>query len=170
MKDYSKSLIYTIKTNDGLYVGSTCDLHRRKREHKSCIYNEKKRYYNVKLYKNIRENDGEYSIEIYKLFPCKNKQELEKEEERIRIELNANLNMVRAYRTEDEKKQQDIECKKAWVIKNKDYDKTYYQENKEYYNEKIKCECGCELARGNVRRHRKTKKHLNKMKELDNIN
>lgn len=218
MKDYSKGLIYTIKTNDGLYVGSTCDFQDRKRQHKQGIYNENAKRYNLKLYKNIRENNGEYRIEIYKLFPCNDKRELEQEEDRVMIELNANLNMMRAYTTEERRKENVKKLNKEYRKENRDdllkyqreyykntqqerleYAKKYREENqneinekyKEYHkenkneinekkrerynknkdkiNEKIKCECGCKINNRYISSHRKSKKHLDLMKQLDNI-
>ena len=155
-KDYSKGVIYTIKTDDGLYVGSTYDFKHRKICHKCNIYNENCVEYNFKVYQNIRANDGEYRIELYKPFPCENDIELRQEEERIRIELDANLNMKRAYRTEEGKKE---------------YDRKHYENNRvrilERQREIITCECGLEIQRGSIPRHRKTEKHLNRMEELN---
>ena len=55
MPDYSKSIIYTIRSRDSVYVGSTIDFRSRKYKHKSCIYNENRKHYNTNLYKTIRE-------------------------------------------------------------------------------------------------------------------
>ena len=190
MADYSKGIIYTIRTDDGLYVGSTCDFKERKNCHKRCIYNENSHHYNYKLYKNIRANDGEYRIELYKSFPCENDIELRQEEERIRIELDANLNMCRAYRSEEEREKQNKELTKLWRENNRDeinaYNKEWYEKNRDKRNankrewrkknrdeinarlrEKITCECGCDSTRRGITIHRKSKKHLNLMKLLD---
>ena len=203
MADYSKAIIYTIRTDDGLYVGSTIDFKQRKRGHKCCLNNENKKEYNYKLYRNIRANDGEYRIELYKPFPCNSKRELEEEEERIRIELDANLNERRAYLTEEERRKLDnervkiyyqqnkdkvsanskewheknreeiLKRMKLYKVKNKEKLKLYYEKNKEKANarqrEKITCECGCVSTRVNISTHRRTKKHLYLMKQLDNI-
>ena len=200
-KDYSKGIIYTIRTNDGLYVGSTVDFKDRKRSHKCCIYNENRHEHNYKLYKNIRANDGEYCIEMYKPFPCNSKRELEQEEDKVMLEMNANLNERRAYISEEEKRKISNEKAKIYYQQNKDEislkDKLYHQKNREeilkkmklykvnnkeklklYYEknkdkanarqrEKITCECGCDSTRVNISSHRKTKKHLKLMKELD---
>jgi len=175
---YSKSVIYIITTADGLYVGSTCDFKTRKSLHKSSIYNESGKNYNFKVYQNIRANDGEYCIELYKPFPCDNKRELEQEETRLMMELNANLNTNRAYITEEEKMKYKIEYReknrdefnvkaKLYHEKNKDErnakKKVYYETNKEKICEKITCECGCVISRCNKTRHKKNKKHLNLM-------
>ena len=89
MPDYSKSIIYTIRTRDGLYVGSTTNFTKRKYHHKCYI----KKKSNRKLYKTICDNDGEWDMKPYKEFPCENITQLNIEEERIRCELKADLNM-----------------------------------------------------------------------------
>jgi len=180
---YKNGLIYTIKTDNGIYVGSTCDFAKRKDEHKSNCFNEFSKQYYIKVYKNIRENGGEYSMEIYKMFPCNSQEELRIEEENARKELNANLNALRCFRTEEDKKQQKKECDKRYYEKHFDKLKQYQQkhysentqrrnkENKEYQqknkekiskqrSEKITCECGCEVTRRNISRHRKSKNHV----------
>ena len=91
MPDYSKSLIYTIRTRGSVYVGSTTNFTNRKSSHKLRIF---KNIRNSRLYKTIRDNGMEWDMQPYKLFPCNNKLELTVEEERIRQELGADLNMV----------------------------------------------------------------------------
>ena len=189
-KDYSKGVIYTIRTDDGLYVGSSVDFKQRKGTHKSAIYNENCKEYNFKLYKNIRANNGEYRIEMYKPFPCNSKRELKQEEDKVMLEMNANLNGRRAYLSAEEKKEQVKECMKLWRENNRDknnaYNKLYHEKNRDELNakhkvwyeknrdeinakqlEKFTCECGCDISRATNTRHRKTKKHLKLMKELE---
>ena len=141
MPDYSKCVIYTIRTPNGLYVGSTCNFINRKYQHKSDIHNEKSKKYNIKLYKNIRENGDEWEMKPHSEFPCKNKMEMNIEEERIRCELNADLNSNSCYgrnkdkRTQERKQERNAEQQKEYQQKNKErlaeYDKRYKQENKE---------------------------------------
>ncbi len=177
MADYSKAVIYTIRTDDGLYVGSTCYFKERKRAHKSNIYNENDHHYNYKLYKNIRANDGEYHIELYKPFPCNSKRELEQEETKLMMEMNANLNEKKSYRSEEEKKEYNKKNNKEYREKNKDERKTYmklfYEKNKDKISarqcEIVICECGCKSTRQNITRHRTSKKHLKLMEELDDL-
>lgn len=60
---------------------------------------------------------------------------------------------------------------KRYTDKNKEkvasYKKTYNANNKqsikEHNLEKIKCECGCEVSRISLSRHKKTKKHIDMM-------
>ena len=90
--DYKKGLIYTIKSGDSMYVGSTTDFRRRKSKHKSVIYNENSKQYNQKIYKTIRGNNYEWVMRPYSQFPCNSKLELTIEEERVRQLLKADMN------------------------------------------------------------------------------
>ncbi len=117
MPDYSKSIIYTIRTRDSLYVGSTTNFTNRKNLHKTYIEIK-----DIKLYKTIRDNDGEWDMKPYKEFPCETKQQLNIEEERIRCELKADLNCN--------------SCCGLNVEKDKRRRKEYYQANKEFFKQK----------------------------------
>ena len=117
MPNYSKCIIYTITTPNGLYVGSTCNFTRRKNNHKCIIHNEKARQHNCKLYQNIRENGDDWVMKPYSEFPCESKMQMSIEEERIRRELNANLNSNSCYGIDNEKLQKTK--------------KKYYQDNRE---------------------------------------
>ena len=158
MPDYSKAVIYTIRSGDSLYVGSTTSYAMRKYNHKDNIYNEKKRKYFTKLYKTIRENNGEWDMKPHKEFPCENKTQLTIEEERVRREMNADLNDRKCIR-ENEKEGKKNDNKK-YREKNKDKIKIWK-------NELIECECGCELTKNNLSTHRKSKKHMNLMESID---
>lgn len=126
MPDYSKAVIYTIRTKDGLYVGSTTNFTKRKYQHKIKIQTS-----DENLYKNIRDNDGEWDMKPYKEFSCETKQQLNIEEERIRCELNANLNMNNCYGLNNKK---ISKRKHEYYTNNKDEligkRKTYYHDNR----------------------------------------
>jgi len=138
MPDYSKCVIYTIKTPNGLYVGSTCNFVNRKYQHKIAIHNENAKTYNRLLYKNIRENNDEWDMKPHCEFPCENKTQMTIEEERVRRELNADLNMCSCYNTE----QDIVENKKQYYQDNKDYilehQKQYHKDNREKILERQK--------------------------------
>ena len=162
MPDYSKGLIYTIKTGDNLYVGSTTNFTKRKYQHKWRIDKN-----DAKLYKTIRENGGEWDMKPYKEFPCENKTQLTIEEERIRCELNTDLNSHTCYGKDMEnyknyqKKYQQQEKYKNERKEYRDKNKEYYKEyNKEYGKIKITCECGCVIHKRHIKDHKRTKKHL----------
>ena len=95
MIDYSKSKIYTIRNKldtSLIYVGSTVQsLCKRWGEHK-----QRSRINPLKLlYKTINNKWDEWYIELYQLYPCKNKEELQQKEGEI-IRLIGNLNMKQA--------------------------------------------------------------------------
>jgi len=181
---YQGGLIYTIKTDNGLYVGSTCDFAKRKGKHKTRCFNENDKNYNLNVYKNIRENGGEYTIEIYKMFPCNSNEELRIKEEELRKYLNANLNSQKAFISKEDTKIKKVEYYEKNKEQNKIKKAEYYEKNKEQFkikhaeyreknkeqlkinqSEKITCECGIQITKKNISRHQKSNKHL-KLMEL----
>jgi hypothetical protein len=114
--------IYKIehKTNpDLVYVGSTSDFNRRKRQHKRrCNSSE------LKVYQMIREHGGWNEFDMVELnqIEC-TKLESRQEEDRVRIQLNARLNMIRAVADPEYHKQ---------------YQEKYYEQNREQLLEKQK--------------------------------
>jgi len=170
MPDYSKGLIYTIKTGDSVYVGSTTNFTNRKWAHQSVLNNNPDRRKNIDLYKTIRENGGEWDMKPYKEFSCENKTQLTIEEERVRCELNPDLNM-KSCCGEQIKKNDNLWLKKSikrkeYVENNKDkidlYKKEWYDKNKEY----VVCECGDRVLSVCLNRHKKRKVHLDKVKDM----
>jgi hypothetical protein len=137
MPDYSKGIIYTIRSRDSVYVGSTIDFRSRKKDHKSVIYNENSKQYNYKLYKNIRKNNGEWDMQPYSQYPCKSKLELTIKEEKIRQLLKADLNMLSCGSglTRKEYVEKYREEHKDEIEK---YKKQYYEEHKDEISEKQK--------------------------------
>ena len=197
MADYSKSIIYTIRSKDNLYVGSTVNFRSRKNSHKNCIYNENSLKYNINLYKTIRENDGEWDMQPYSKFSCNSKLELTIEEEKVRQLLKADLNskscgtgcstkkeyMKQLYEQNkdeikerhkqyyEQNKDEIKQYQEQYREQNKDEAKQYYQRNKDKINEKNKqkvtCECGCIVRKGNISIHLKSKKHLKLIQSLE---
>jgi len=191
MPDFTKGVIYTIRTGDSVYVGSTTNFTRRKCHHKSRLYNENDSQYNLKVYKKIRENDYEWVMKPYKEFPCETKLQLEIEEERVRCELNAELNS-QSCELNIEPGLSKLEYDKQRYLNNREKVKKntnkYYYDNKdkiaerdkqyriknktkisEKQLEKVKCECGCISSRCNLKRHKKTKKHLKLMEIINSV-
>ena len=134
-------VIYIIITGGEGYVGSTNNFRKRISEHKNNIYNKNSKDYNLKVYKKIRENNGQYEINIYDDNLSLNKTELCIYEEKVRLLLGATLNGKRAYATEEQSKQQ----------------------KRENAGVPHKCECGCFVRHNDIARHRKTTKHINLM-------
>tara|TARA_R110000772_G_scaffold256958_1_gene373625 strand:+ start:416 stop:976 length:561 start_codon:yes stop_codon:yes gene_type:complete len=185
MPDYSKSIIYTIRSKDNIYVGSTINFRSRKKGHKNSITNENQVSYNLNLYKTIRENGGEWEMKPYSIFPCNSKMELSIEEERVRRLLNADLNMISCgtginYSELGREKYNKIYYSNEKYI---EYRAKYYEQHRENINErqkqyyhinkkkinqkllrKVTCECGCIVAKNALIRHKKTQKHLKLLK------
>ncbi len=173
MVNYSKCIIYKITTGDDIYIGSTTNYTRRKNSHKSCIYNENKRSYNIKLYQTIRANDGEWCMMPLKEFSCENKMQLTIEEQKCADEYKSTLNMrtcgtgiirdeyIKQYR---EQNKDDIhKYQKQYYEINKDKKKQYREQNKDkilkHSKEKITCTyCGVCIRRSIIARHHKSKK------------
>lgn len=181
--DYKKSVIYTIKTGDSVYVGSTTNFTTRKGQHKHNIYNQNSNKYNLKLYKTIRDNDWNWDMKPYKEYPCENKTQLIIEEERIRCDLNSDLNINscgtglsreeydKQYRNKN--KDKIVEQKKQNYIQNKDklleQQKQYNFKNKDKISEqkrqKTTCQCGCIVNKSDLPRHKKSNKHIKLMEK-----
>lgn len=180
MPDYSQGKIYKItnEVNDEIYIGSTClKLTERFRGHKKSI----KKYINFPFYKCINEIGIEkFKIELIENFPCNNNKELEqKEGEYIRqlgtlnkhiegrTRKERNKNYRQNFRQNNKEKCKEYDKKKYENNKEKILEKRkiYYKNNKEKIEErkkeKVICECGCEVKKCNLKKHQKSKRHLN---------
>jgi len=132
--------VYCIVSKDTdiqeVYVGSCLDLKKRIRDHKYNCNNKNYPGYNYKLYQFIREHGGFNNwkfiwLELFKTDDTIFLKQLEQNyintfpEELL-------LNSCRAYRTEEEKKEQS-----------KNSDKKYKQKNRKKINEKRKVKANC---------------------------
>ena len=195
MPDYSKAMIYKIKHNedyddDNIYIGSTCNLIRRRCNHKDCCNNENSSKYNFPLYKYIRENGGWDAFVLIKIhdYKCNSKSELEVEERKMIDMLKPKLNRYIPTRSKKEYREDNKEViaekckewrevnKEVLTEKKKEYyednkeviaekGKKYYQDNKEVIAEKkkqkCKCDiCGAEITKYVLARHKKSQKCL----------
>ena len=133
--DYSNTIIYKIVCKDvtikDIYVGHTTNFNERKLHHTQ----DTKRF-NHRLYNFIKENGGFDNFEMIKIedFPCSSKQDAIIREQFWITELKADLNTNKAYISKDEKKEYFIERRLANADKISEYQKNYYQENKERIN------------------------------------
>ncbi len=177
MPDYSKTIIYKLCSNDlditDIYIGSTCNFHRRKASHKNTCYNESKKSYNGKVYKYIRDNGGFENWNMIQLEEksLENKREKEALEREWIEKLKPSLNSYIPTRTDKEYYQDNKEKIKERVKKhrelNKDkineHNRKYHQDNREKIlkqnKEKITCECGSIFRKNEIARHQRTKKH-----------
>ena len=163
----NEAKIYKItdRTNDNIYIGSTCrSFKKRLSEHKS----EYKRflkglYSNIKSFDIIKNND--YKIELIENCEITTKQEL-LERERYYIQDNECLNNNIPGRTDKEYQQYQKdyynENKDELTIKRKEYN----DKNKDKLNEKIKCPCGGNYTNCNKSHHLRSNKHKNYLQSL----
>tara|TARA_R110000772_G_scaffold253037_1_gene368596 strand:+ start:183 stop:878 length:696 start_codon:yes stop_codon:yes gene_type:complete len=127
-----------------IYIGSTGCFYKRKCQHKSSCNNPNSQHYNCKLYKTIRENGGWDHWNILVIDEAKQLTltEARIKEESLRKEYNGNLNMVKAYRSVEERKEQKKKNGKQIYELNKESilekTKIYYESNKETILEKQK--------------------------------
>lgn len=138
MPNYSNGKIYTIrcKNDDSLiYVGSTTQtLSTRLGEHKKMS----KKHPNILLYKTINDDWSNWFIELYELYPCNSRIELNKREGEIIREIG-NLNRqiagrtVQEYKNDPKIKEYQREYHKQYHIDNRDKIK---ERQKVWYNNK----------------------------------
>jgi len=98
--DYSNTIIYKIFCKDPLvtdvYVGHTTNFVQRKYAHKQSCINPKYPYYNLKLYKIIRENGNwsNWDMSIINFYNCKDQYEARQKEQEHFKTLCATLNSI----------------------------------------------------------------------------
>ena len=140
MSNYQLGKIYKIEhrfKKDLWYIGSTATtLEKRFSVHKSISI-----YRNYTLYKVVRNTGGweNFEISLIKEYACNNKANLIQEEQRCIDALQPTLNERRAYNSAEYKKK----------IK----------------ATKMTCECGREIRKADIARHRKQNIHIELMKK-----
>jgi len=185
--EYGKIYKLYSKQQNITYIGSTAmyylsqRLVTHKSSHKRYLNNKSKSSYTTSF--KILECE-DYKIELLENYPCANKKQL-KDRERYYIENNECVNKCIPNRThaeynkkwyQDNKErilEQTKEYNKANVEHKKEYDKKYREVNVEYYKErasqKVVCKCGCQVRKGDIAKHLKTKKHLDLVQNKDTI-
>jgi len=173
MPDYSKTIIYKICCKDtsitDIYIGSTCNFYRRKAQHKHDCNND----CNYNVYQFIREHGGwdNWTMVMVHEASVENKLQKEKLERQFIEEMKPSLNAILPARTKKEWREQNkatlAEYKKLWAEENKEKiaesKKLWYETNKEIISknkgEKITCECGAVVSKGNLTYHKTSAKH-----------
>ena len=131
--DYSKTIIYHFVCNNpeinNTYVGSTTDFASRKRNHKNSCKGTGTGN-NACKYKIMRENGGweNWTMVPLEEYPCENSIQSRIRERYWEDTLKADMNMVKAYQTEEEKKERQRGYEKQDLIKrhqDEDYRKAY---------------------------------------------
>ena len=160
MVNYENGKIYKLysPTKNIVYYGSTAEKYLSRRFHKHLAHY--KRYKNGKIGYTTSFDVLEcedYKIELLEEVSCNNVEQL-RERERYYIENNECVN-----------KNIPNQTQKEWRNNNEDYRKSYekkWRENNkdhiiDHRKEKVICECGCEITRGNLSTHKKSPKHIN---------
>ena len=177
MKSYNNSTIYKIISNnsDDIYIGSSVqNLRSRLAQHSRDFRAYNKGTYNkyCTSYKIIEQ--GDYDIIELEKVCCNDKQELHKRE-RDWIERLECVNKNIPCRTKKEyyldNKDSILENRKDYYLDNKDSilenHKAYYLNNKdsilEYKSQKITCECGLQVSKSSLSRHKKSSRHKMKL-------
>lgn len=145
MPDYSKGCIYKIKHNDAynddnIYIGSTCNLIRRRNKHKQMCNSPDLQEYNRNVYKYIRDNGGWEQFVVLKIsdYPCNSKSELNIEERRYLDLMKPKLNMIKPYVTEEEAKETIMKYIAEHKEEKREYLKEWYKKNSETLKKKAK--------------------------------
>ena len=150
-------VIYKIYCKDSnitdCYIGSTKNLNNRKSQHKCYCNNKNQRKYNYNIYNFIRNNGG-YNNFDYEILEEIYNGDLKQYEREYIEKLKPTLNKLLPNRT----------GKEAVKFRNKNFrDNNKDRLNKER-REKIKCDCGILLNKNSIYKHKKSKKHLNKIR------
>jgi hypothetical protein len=130
MPDYANTVMYKIccKNIDitDIYVGHTTNIRNRIKCHKNTCNNPKDKNYHYKVYEFIRNNGGwdNWEIIVIEEYSCNSFSDAIIKEREYYETLKPTLNSIFPQRTNEEYK----ECKKQ-------YNKEYYNENKQHYNE-----------------------------------
>ena len=164
MPDYSKIQIYRLVCKNmevkECYIGSTTNWTKRKQLHKRCCNTETDKAYNQKKYVFIRANGGwsEWEMVLIEAFPCENSLEARKRERYWAEQFASGLNAIKAYVSEEERK----EYEKKYKIEHADKIKEQHRE----YNKKYHTEHAEEKKEYNKEYHTKNAEQLKeKMKE-----
>jgi len=167
-------------TNNNVYYGSTTrTLNIRLSKHKNNN--------NCCCSQSILKNNN-YIMILVETIEFQDKKEL-LERERYYIQNYPCINKRLPITTYEEKKEYDKEYREENKEHYKEYRKEYHQLNKEKINkriaehyqlnkekilqnkkEKIKCDCGAVVNKSNLSSHKKTKKHLNYINSINEVN
>ena len=201
LKDYEFYKLVCNTDETIYYIGSTSNMKKRIKKHKSSCSNINCKMYNCKIYNIIRANGGFDNFKFINLGNIKNvtKNEAHQREQEFINLFKPNMNTNYSYLTEEDDKKQRAKRWQNYAELNKqniaEYGKKYRETHKEQIatrtkeyrekhkeqinekisenrKEKITCECGSFLRKSDLTRHKRTKKHINLMKnnELQILN
>ena len=128
--DYKKCVMYVIRHPvEGLeYVGHTTNFTGRKYDHKKKVKNG-----TCPVYKAIRECGGwdAWEMVLIEEYPCETLTQARIREEQLRVGRGSTLNKLKAYISDEERK----EYRKTYNDTHAEEHKKYHEENKEKRNE-----------------------------------
>jgi hypothetical protein len=165
MENYVVYKITCITDENIFYIGSTNNLQKRIVNHKARYNNPHDICYNLPIYKHIRANGGwdNFNHDIIDNINGTREEILQLERYYITT-LNPVMNVVtRTYITREEKKEYQKDYHKEYRGINKERLSNYL---KEYNKINITCECGCEIKKKHLPRHKQSQKHIRLMNEL----
>lgn len=152
MKNYQNGKVYRLDCNitGDVYIGSTVEpiIARRLSGHVMGFRSWKKTGKHFMTSFPIIER-GNYTISLIEAYPCNSQDELSAREGHF-IRTTKCVNKVIPDRTHKEYVKKWYEDNKVKILK----------KTKENGEQKIKCECGCEIRKDSLSRHRKTQKHI----------
>ena len=111
------------------------------------------------------EYNKEYDTNYYELHKEKVKEQVKeyKKNNKLKIqERNKEYYETNKQKILHQMKEYDKDYRDNNKLKIQEYKKDYYETK----NVKVKCECGCEIVKQNLKRHQATTKHLDKMKNI----
>ena len=157
MGDYKNGKIYQIVCNitGETYIGSTNrSLETRLGEHKN--------HHSTCCSKSIIER-GNYYIELLETYPCESKSELARREGEYQRDIKC-VNRCIAGRTFGEWYEDN---KEQLALKQKQYILNHKEELKANKRKEVICECGIKYTHCHLQRHKRSKRHIDLMAELN---
>ena len=175
LKDYEFYKL-VCKTDENLYyIGSSSNMKQRVSAHKSRCNTTTNPTYNHKTYKMMRDNGGfdNFKFIIVDSIINLTKDEAHQREQEFINLYQPNMNTRNSYSTNEDNKNKCKEYEEKHKEKRSAQHKEKYKQNKEKiserYKEKITCECGCILSKGDLYKHKKTQKHINIMNGTEQL-
>ena len=170
MPDFANGKIYKITCGDETYYGSTAvTLKKRMWGHKG----------NYKRWKNNKNNDryacyelfdkygfDNCEIKLVEEYPCATKKELLIREDWY-IKTMDGINEAAAYRTKEEILEYHRQYRQDHKEEINEKQRQYRQDHKKAISEKkrerVVCDCGREVCKNDIAKHRRTERHLAKL-------
>jgi hypothetical protein len=174
-----KGFIYVLFNKNGNYIGSTFNIYDRIKEHQHS-YNKwinGTRQHKCKSFEIVKDK---FEYEIIEEINVNNKNELFQWEQYYMDKWEC-INEKKAYQSieernqylkiyRDEHKEHYKNYRDEHKEEMKEYGKKRYENNKEEIlknqSKKIICECGIEITKGKLSRHKKSKRHQLKLKTV----